>query len=142
MGTPEERRRWVAELLERVGLSPSQCARPRQRLEQSGVIRGYRAVVDHVRLGRTVEAFIQIEMASHSRTGAADFVRLMQRTSEVAGLWTLTGDADYLLQVNAADLAALNRLVQDVLLPHEAVLRVHSRIVMERLKAGGVAVSN
>ena len=127
------------ELAERVALSPSQCARRRQRLEQSGVIRGYRAEVDQARMGRGVEAFVQIVMASHSRTGAADFVRLMQRTEEVEGLWTLTGDADYLLRVFAEDLAALNRLVQEALLPHDAVSRVHSRIVMERLKTGFAA---
>jgi DNA-binding Lrp family transcriptional regulator len=53
---------------------------------------------------------------------------------EVTGAWTLTGEADYLLRVHCADLAGLNRLVQDVLLPHPAVARVHSQIVMDRIK--------
>jgi DNA-binding Lrp family transcriptional regulator len=54
-----------------------------------------------------------------------------QRWSPV---WTLTGEADYLLRVWCADLPALNRLVQDRLLRHPAVARVQSQIVMEQLK--------
>ena len=49
--------------------------------------------------------------------------------------WTLTGEADYLLHVRCADLAALNRLIHEVLLPHRAVARVQSQIVMAELKA-------
>jgi DNA-binding Lrp family transcriptional regulator len=53
---------------------------------------------------------------------------------EIVGAWTLTGEADYLLRVYCADLDALNRLVQGVLLPHPAVSRVQSQIVMDRIK--------
>ena len=51
--------------------------------------------------------------------------------------WTLTGEADYLLRVMCEDLAALNRLVQDILLPHDAVGRVQSQIVMDQIKPDG-----
>ena len=50
--------------------------------------------------------------------------------------FTMTGEADYLLAVWCADLAALNRLIQDRLLPHPAVARVQSQIVMDRIKDG------
>ena len=53
---------------------------------------------------------------------------------EATGCWTLTGPADYLLRVWCADLAALNELIQHRLLPHPAVARVESKIVMEELK--------
>ncbi len=122
------------DLAARVHLSPSQCARRRQRLEETGVIRGYRAVVDETAVGARVEAFIQVMMATHSRENARDFVGRMAVADEVVAVWTLTGSTDYLLRVFCADLAALNRLVQDVLLPDPAVSRVQSQIVMERLK--------
>ncbi|QDL91210.1 Lrp/AsnC family transcriptional regulator [Paroceanicella profunda] len=122
------------DLAERVNLSPSQCARRRQRLEEAGMIRSYRAVVNAAKVGATVEAFIQVVMAAHNRENARDFVARMQVTAEVVAVWTLTGSTDYLLRVFCADLPALNRLVQDVLLPHPAVARVQSQIVMERLK--------
>ena len=124
----------AAELGDAINLSPSQAARRRQRLEAEGYISGSRVILDPERLGLTVQAFIQVAMATHTAENAQDFVRMTQRRPEITGAWTLTGEADYLLRVWAADLAALNALVQNVLLPHPAVSRVHSQIVMERIK--------
>jgi DNA-binding Lrp family transcriptional regulator len=122
------------ELGEHLNLSPSQAGRRRQRLESEGYIRSYRAEVEPEKLGLTVQAFIQIVMATHTEKNAQDFVRLTQAQPEIVGAWTLTGEADYLLRIYCADLSALNRLVQQVLLPHPAVSRVQSQIVMERVK--------
>ncbi len=117
-----------------LNLSPSQAGRRRQRLEEAGVIAGYRASLDPARIGLQVEAFIQIVMATHTAENARDFVRVTRTRPEITGAWTLTGEADYLLRVYCTDLKALNDLVQNVLLPHPAVSRVHSQIVMERVK--------
>jgi DNA-binding Lrp family transcriptional regulator len=81
-----------------------------------------------------VQAFVQVVMATHTEANARDFARLARTQPEIVGAWTLTGEADYLLRVYCTDLAALNRLVQAVLLPHPAVSRVQSRIVMDRIK--------
>ena len=124
----------AADLGERLNLSPSQAARRRQRMEAEGYITGYRATLDPARLGLGVQAFIQITMAAHTAENAADFITMTRRRPEIVGAWTLTGEADYLLRVYCADLSALNTLVQNVLLPHPAVARVHSQIVMERIK--------
>ncbi|MEM8658816.1 MAG: Lrp/AsnC family transcriptional regulator, partial [Pseudomonadota bacterium] len=97
-------------------------------------ITGYRATVNPTEVGLGVQAFIQIAMASHTAENAADFVSLTQRRPEVVGAWTTTGEADYLLRIYCRDLGALNTLVQNVLLPHPAVARVQSQIVMERIK--------
>lgn len=124
----------AADLGERLNLSPSQAARRRQRLGAEGYITGYRATLDPARLGLGVQAFIQITMAAHTAENAADFIAMTRRRPDIVGAWTLTGEADYLLRVYCADLSALNVLVQNVLLPHPAVARVHSQIVMERIK--------
>ena len=118
----------------RLNLSASQAARRRLRLEQDGVIAGYAARLDPARLGLTVQAFVQVQMAAHSAEAAQGFARLIATLPEVTDCWTLTGEADYLLSVWCADLPALNRLIQDRLLPHQAVARVQSQIVMDRLK--------
>ncbi len=121
----------------RIHLSPSQAARRRQRLEAEGVILGYGARLDPAKLGLTVQAFIRVIMAAHSAEAARGFARLLADLPEVVNAWTLTGESDYLLRVWCADLPALNRLVQAHLLPHPAVTRVQSQIVMEQLKEGG-----
>ncbi|RVT85644.1 Lrp/AsnC family transcriptional regulator [Rhodobacteraceae bacterium CCMM004] len=122
------------DLGERLNLSASQAGRRRQRLEEAGLIRGYAARLDPARLGLRVQAFVQVEMASHAPARVRDFARLIEAQAEIISAWTLTGEADYLLRVFCADLAGLNRLLHDVLLPHDAVARVRSQIVMDQLK--------
>lgn len=123
------------ELGERLHLSASQAGRRRQRLEAEGYITGYGARVDPARLGLSVQAFVQVEMASHAPEAARAFSRLVSTRAEIISAWTLTGKADYLLRVWCADLPALNRLIHEILLPHPAVARVQSQIVMDQLKA-------
>ena len=117
-----------------IGLSPSQAARRRQRLEAVGIITGYRARLDPGRVGLSVQAFVQVQMGTHDPMGAKSFKRLLEALPEVLNAWTLTGEADYLLRVWCADLGALNRLIHERLLPHPAVARVQSQIVMDQLK--------
>lgn len=117
-----------------LNLSPSQAGRRRQRLEAAGVIRGYVARVDPGAIGLDVQAFVQVQMATHDPDAARAFSRLIRTRPEIIAAWTLTGEADYLLRVYCEDLGALNRLIHHILLPDPAVARVQSQIVMDRLK--------
>ena len=119
----------------RLGLSASQAGRRRARLEAAGVVRGYGARLDARAVGLAVQAFVQVQMAVHEPRAARDFGRRVETQREIVAAWTLTGEADYLLHVRCADLAALNRLIHEALLPHPAVARVQSQIVMAELKA-------
>jgi DNA-binding Lrp family transcriptional regulator len=123
------------ELADKIGLSASQCARRRQKLEESGIISGYRATIDAAKAGATVVALIRIVMATHSKENSAAFRRLVETTPEILDAWVLTGEADYLLRVAVADLAALNDFVQEILLPQPIVARVQSQIVLSELKS-------
>ena len=123
------------DLAERLHLSPSQTGRRRQRLEAEGYITGYTARLDPGKIGLTVQAFVQVQMATHAPEAAKSFATLVGTRPEIISAWTLTGEADYLLRAYCADLAALNRLIHQVLLPHPAVARVQSQIVMDQLKA-------
>lgn len=122
------------ELGERINLSPSQAARRRARLEAEGFVTAYYARLDPARVGLSVQAFVQVQMATHTPERAKGFERLLETLPEVVSVWTLTGEADYLLRVWCADLAALNVLIHQRLLPHPAVARVQSQIVMNQLK--------
>ena len=123
------------ELGERLNLSPSQAARRRQRLEAEGYVIGYTARLAPAKLGLTVQAFVQVQMATHSPEVARSFSVLLATCPEIVSAWTLTGEADYLLRVWCADLPDLNRVIHQLLLPHPAVARVQSQIVMDQFKA-------
>jgi DNA-binding Lrp family transcriptional regulator len=123
------------ELGERLNLSASQAARRRAKLEADGLITGYTAQLSPGKLGLTVQAFVQVQMAAHSPEAAKGFLSLISTLPEVVACWTLTGEADYLLRVWCADLPALNDLIHHRLLPNPAVARVQSQIVMAQPKA-------
>ncbi len=120
-----------------LNLSASQAGRRRQKLEVNGVIESYTARLDPRRLGLHVQGFVQVHLGTHGPDHSKSFARLVATRPEIVSAWTMTGDADYLLRVYCADLPALNRLIHDVLLPHKAVSRVHSQIVMDQLKRDG-----
>ena len=92
------------------------------------------AHLDPATLGLMVQAFVQVHLVSHGPEQSKSFTRLVDLRSEITGVWTLTGEADYLLRVYCDTLGALNTLIHDVLLPHPAVSRVQSQIVMDQLK--------
>lgn len=123
------------ELGDALNLSPSQAGRRRQRLEAEGYIQGYRAQLDPAQVGLNVQAFVQVQLDTHGPEQSKSFARLIELRSEVISAWTLTGEADYLLRVYCTDLPALNQLIHEVLLPHPAVARVQSQIVMDQVKA-------
>lgn len=123
------------ELADVVHLSASQISRRKARLEQEGYITGYMARLSARKLGLDVQAFVQVSMSGHTPRNARQFQDMAQRRPEVISLWTLTGEADYLLRVYVRSLAELNSLVHDVFLPHDAVARVQTRIVMDQLKS-------
>lgn len=122
------------QLGEMLNLSPSQAGRRRQRLEEDGYIQGYAARLDPVRLGLHVQGFVQVQLGSHGPEQSRSFARLIELRPEITSAWTMTGEADYLLRVYCADLPALNALIHDVILPHPAVARVQSQIVMDQFK--------
>ncbi|WP_274629951.1 Lrp/AsnC family transcriptional regulator [Arvimicrobium flavum] len=122
------------DLSERVNLSPSQCSRRRQRLEEEGYVRGYRAVLDRDRLGFGLVNVVTVTLSTHNRDNARRFAELVSRLPEVQEAHALTGEMDYILKVVTRDLKALAAFVNDVLLPHESVQHVKTAIVLETLK--------
>ena len=120
-----------------LNLSSSQAGRRRARLEAEGHVRATIARLDPAKLGLDVQAFVQVQMASHAPARARAFLQMLEAEPRVASVWTLTGEADYLLRVWCRDLGQLNDLVHRVLLPHDAVARVQSQIVMDQPKRDG-----
>jgi DNA-binding Lrp family transcriptional regulator len=125
------------EISERINLSPSQCSRRRQRLEEEGYVSAYRAQLDRERLGFSLISMISVTLATHNRDNARRFADLVSRLPEVQEAHALTGEMDYHLKVVTRDLKALSEFVNDVLLPHESVQHVKTAIVLQSLKEAG-----
>jgi len=117
-----------------IGLSASQVSRRRQKLEEQGVIAGYRAVLKPSALGYTLDAIIRIKLTSHTEQSAKQFRLFIQELPEIRLACAITGDADYLLHARLADLDALSSLINKRLLPLDMVAEVRSDVVLDLIK--------
>jgi DNA-binding Lrp family transcriptional regulator len=94
------------ELAERIGLSPSACLRRVQELEKSGVIRGYRAILDSERRGVGFIAYITVGLSDHTLPAQESFEAAMRAAPEVRECHNTTGIVEYLLRVELQDISA------------------------------------
>jgi DNA-binding Lrp family transcriptional regulator len=126
-----EGRLTVTELADRVRLSVSPCHRRLRELEQSGAIRGYRAIVDPAAVGLTFEAIVFATLQQGDHDTVAAFEDELVTIPEVLHAQRLFGDPDYLLRVMTADLTAFQRVYDDRLSALPGLRRLTSTIVMK-----------
>ena len=123
-----------ADIAAQVNLSPSACLRRIQRLESSGVIRGYAAMVDPKRVGLGLQAFVRVQLEKHGQLGLDRFIEGVNAWDEVVACHALTGDMDYLLNVVVQDLPHFSRFLLDHLLNASGVADVNSSFVLRTVK--------
>ena len=122
------------DLAERIGLSPSSCLRRLRTLEESGLILGYRALLDAKTLGLSLMALIHISMDRHTPERFSNFESRINGLAEVLECLLITGqDADYQLKVIVRDMDAYQELLLDKITRIEGVSGVHSSFVLRRV---------
>ncbi|MGI9169272.1 MAG: Lrp/AsnC family transcriptional regulator [Caulobacteraceae bacterium] len=123
----------VGEVAERVHLSQNACWRRIKRLEADGLILRRVALLDAQRLGAGVTVFVTIRAAEHSQAWLAEFTAVVRRIPQIVEFYRMSGEADYLLKIKVADIAAYDgvyqRLIRGVRLSD-----VTSAFAMEELK--------
>ena len=122
------------DLANRVGLSPSACLRRVQELEKSGVIKGYRAQLDHEVLGMGFTAYLAIGLADHTMPSQVVFEKAMQDSDAVRECHNITGTVEYLVRVEVADIAAYKAFHADVLGALPQVNSITTYVVMDSPK--------
>lgn len=133
----------VVDLAERVGLTPTPCARRLRRLEEAGVIEGYAAIVNPRRVGHAVQAFVQVKLERHTDETAGRFRDGLLALPEVVAAHAMTGEMDFLLQVLVPDIDALGEFTLHRLMRLPGVRDVRSSLVLETIKrATGVPVEH
>jgi Lrp/AsnC family leucine-responsive transcriptional regulator len=122
------------DLADRIGLSPSSCLRRLRTLEESGLIIGYRALLDAKKLGLLLMALIHISMDRHTPERFANFESTVSDLPEVLECLLITGqDADYQLKVIVTDMDAYQELLLNKITRIEGVTGVHSSFVLRRV---------
>jgi Lrp/AsnC family leucine-responsive transcriptional regulator len=105
----QDARRTFGDIGRQIGLSAPAVKRRIDRLEASGVIRGYTVVLDHARLGGSIEAFAELRFAGSTRVDDIEGIAL--DVPEVHALFTVAGDPDALAWIRANDVQDLKRVI-------------------------------
>lgn len=122
------------DLADRIGLSPSPCLRRVRALEESGLIRGYRALLDAKKLGLSLMALVHISMDRHTPERFANFEASVEVLPEVLECLLITGqDADYQVKVFVRDMDHYQDLLLNKLTRIDGVTGVHSSFVLRRV---------
>lgn len=126
------------QIAERVGLSSSAVLRRVKRLETTGVIDRYVAIVKPEAVGLGLTAYINVRLEKHTEMHKRNpmdlFCASVQVWPEVVECAALTGDMDYLLRLVVADMAAYSHFIMDTLLKHPSVQDCKTSFVMDRVK--------
>jgi Lrp/AsnC family transcriptional regulator len=124
----------VADIGQRVGLSPTPCWKRIQRLEAQGVIQRRVALLDPEKLGLSLTVFVCIEAGDHTQDSLDRFIHAISTMSEVVEFHRMAGDVDYLLRVVVPDVKAYD-LFYKRLISIVPLKNVSSRFSVERVKS-------
>ncbi|MFT7107702.1 MAG: Lrp/AsnC family leucine-responsive transcriptional regulator [Yoonia sp.] len=129
----------VTELARRIGLSKSPTQARLKRLEESGVIRGYRALYDPIRLGRDHVAFVEVKLSDTREAALSAFNAGVLRVPEVEQCHLIAGAFDYLLKVRTAGMTGYRAVLAEKIstLPH--VSNTSTYVAMQAVKEEGLS---
>jgi DNA-binding Lrp family transcriptional regulator len=102
------------ELSRRVGISAPPCLRRMRALEEAGIIRGYRALLDEKRLGYDITVFAMVHLVSQAEADLAAFEERVRNWPLVRECWMLSGEVDFILKCVAPDLNTFQGFVAEL----------------------------
>jgi Lrp/AsnC family transcriptional regulator len=123
----------IAQMAERVGLSPTPCWKRIQKLEAAGIIERRVVLVDPERIGMGLCVFIAVEAGEHTPSWLERFAAVVAGMPEVMEFYRMAGDVDYMLRVAVADMAEFDAFYKRFIAA-APLKNVTSRIAMERMK--------
>jgi Lrp/AsnC family transcriptional regulator, leucine-responsive regulatory protein len=122
-----------AELGEAAGLSASPSHRRQKMLEEAGVIQGYVALLDQERLGLPINVFVSVRLDNHTDETLRGFERAIEACPEVMEMYEMSGAADYLMRVVAADVASYEAFLRGRLTKIPGVKSFESSLALKRV---------
>ncbi|WGW05449.1 Lrp/AsnC family transcriptional regulator [Tropicibacter oceani] len=135
----EEGRISVTELARRIGLSKSPTQARLRRLEETGIIRGYRAILDPIRLGLDHVAFVEVRMSDTREAALEAFNKAVAAIPEVEQAHLIAGNFDYLLKVRTADMPSYRRVLAEKLSTLPGISLTSTYVAMQAVKDDGLA---
>lgn len=129
----------VTELARRIGLSKSPTQARLKRLEETGVIRGYRALFDPIRLGRDHVAFVEVKLTDTRESALAEFNAAVLKIAEVEQCHLIAGAFDYLLKVRTASMSGYRLVLAEKISTLPYLANTSTYVAMQAVKEEGLA---
>ncbi len=123
-----------AQLAIEIGLSPAPTLERVKKLENSGIIKSYHAVLDMASVGVGVCTFVTVSLKGHNKENIAKFVGAIKGIEEVVECHHVTGQADFILKIVAADIPAYQNLMLEKMTTIEVVDNMQSTIILSTFK--------
>ncbi len=135
----EDGRISITELARRIGLSKSPTQARLRKLEEDGVILGYRAIMDPIRLGLDHVAFVEVKMVDTSERALAAFNAAVAAIPAIEQAHLIAGNFDYLLKVRTADMRSYRQVLAEKISTLPGVSATSTYVAMEAVKDDGLA---
>jgi len=126
------------DLAERVGISAPPCLRRVRKLEESGIIEGYHAMLSGPKLGFDLVAFCMVGLKHQSEANLKSFAAATEQWPMVRQAWMVSGDSDFLLHCVSENLARFQDFVIEVLTANEHVDTVKTMLTIRQVKKAGL----
>ena len=123
-----------AELAKRIGLSPSSTLERVKKLEISGFIDKYIAILNPRKAGYSCFTFVEVKLARHGETPVEDFISSIAHIPEVLECHHITGEADFLLKVATKDIPTYEELILHQLSALTNVQTMKTSVVLSTFK--------
>jgi DNA-binding Lrp family transcriptional regulator len=122
------------ELAEKICLSPSPCARRVKILQDNGFFRGSVTLLDPMKVGLSVNVFIQVSLIHQAKKNLQQFEEVVAGWPEVMECYLMTGDFDYLIRVAVPDLQAYQRFLDTRLTLVKVVDNIRSSFSLKQVR--------
>lgn len=123
-----------AQLAKEIGLSPAPTLERVNKLETSGVIKSYHAVIDPASVGLGVSTFVMVTLKGHNKDNINKFIGAIKSIDEVVECHHITGAGDFILKVVSADITAYQQLMLDKVSNIEVVDSLQSMVILSTFK--------
>lgn len=123
-----------AQLSKDIGLSPAPTLERVKKLETSGIIKSYHAMLDTDRIGLGVHTFVQVTLKGHNKKNIEMFLTEINQIPEVIECHHITGSGDFILKVISKDITSYQRLMLEKVSEIEVVDSLQSMVILSTFK--------
>lgn len=122
------------DLSKKIGLSPAPTLERVKKLEQSGIIKSYHALVDTQAIGLSVKTFVLVSLAWQKENALNAFLEKIKKIEEITECYIITGEADFLIKIICKDIPTYEQLLFKTLSQIEEIERLKTLMTLSTVK--------